>query len=292
MEQEFFFTIDRLIAVHFLEPGIREIYVEGRSDKNFLDWFFSQIGILGVDIFEIDCVEITTETLKEYSLAPSNRSEVIALALEIDKSTIGKTACVYCVADSDFDFILDNNHKAKRLLYTDYTSLDMYFCTKEVIEKVLKVAIGKMPKNFSTTFKNFLFILEKIFLIRAANIELGWGCRIVPFLKSCKFNKGAIVFNYDGYLEKVLQTEEKSNEKQNFEKAVSNLKNKKTKSYQYRIRGHDFISLLGWYVSKLVSSGGLKYKDEKVMRAIVVMSVDANMLLKYKLFKKLRTAYS
>ena len=39
MENEIRRTLDELVARYVLEPDLRDIYVEGKTDKLFLEWF-------------------------------------------------------------------------------------------------------------------------------------------------------------------------------------------------------------------------------------------------------------
>ena len=56
-------NIDELITRYEYEPEIRDIYVEGPSDKAFITWFLSESGAVKVDVYEIEVVDIPPEIL-------------------------------------------------------------------------------------------------------------------------------------------------------------------------------------------------------------------------------------
>ncbi|BAZ11187.1 hypothetical protein NIES4071_30130 [Calothrix sp. NIES-4071] len=87
-----------------------------------MEWFLEQRGVENFAVYEIDTVDIPTQKLFELGFNDSNRSRVIALALEIQKQ-FGKLPHFTCVADKDFDWLFGNDYTCDFLLFSDYTSL-------------------------------------------------------------------------------------------------------------------------------------------------------------------------
>lgn len=95
-------TLEELVTRYQLEPELRDIYVEGKTDKIFFEWFLKHKGIENFAVYEIDTVEIPTQKLLEFGLNDSNRSRAIALALEIQNQFV-ELPHFTCIADKDFD---------------------------------------------------------------------------------------------------------------------------------------------------------------------------------------------
>ncbi len=56
-------TLEELVTRYQLEPELRDIYVEGKTDKILLEWFLEQKGVENFAVYEIDTVEIPTQKL-------------------------------------------------------------------------------------------------------------------------------------------------------------------------------------------------------------------------------------
>jgi hypothetical protein len=61
-------TLEELVTRYQLEPGLRDIYVEGKTDKILLEWFLEQRGVKSFAVYEIDTVEIPAQKLFELGL--------------------------------------------------------------------------------------------------------------------------------------------------------------------------------------------------------------------------------
>jgi len=169
MEPELRRTITEVITRYELEPEIRDLYVEGVNDKACLEWFFKQAERKSVVVLEIDCINIAEDLIWKFQLQSNNRGRVIALSLELEHQLSSKPPYIWCVADTDFDFLLGANHKSKYLLYTDYTSLDIYFFSKDILDKVFNLGLRRLGFDSSGVLQNLVEVLKDVFCIRAAN---------------------------------------------------------------------------------------------------------------------------
>jgi len=283
-------TIDELIARYCLEPELRDLYVEGPGEKLLFKWFFKEYGCKEIAVFEIECADVDI-LLNEYCLQPGNRNRVVVLAMELNKSLINDARCLACVADSDFDFVLGRKYNSRYLVYTDYTSIDLYFYSVHILEKLFLLGIRRIPCDISILMKNLTDVLERIFLIRSTNEKLGWSLRWVDFTRSCSLDGSTVVFDHMGYIEKYLSCNGRLKDKEQFILTLEGLEAVKVKTSKHRIRGHDYIELIGWYISKVVGSGGNKYRDQNVVRAIIYPAVDARTLANEGMFKRLLKIY-
>ena len=139
MEDEKRRRFEELVARYELEPSLRDIYVEGLTDKSLLEWFLEKCGIDNYAIYEIDTVEITAHELYNLGLNDNARSRVIALALKLNNYFKECLPSVICVADRDFDYLLGvSEFDCDLLLFTDYTSIEMYLFNPSIIQKFLQ----------------------------------------------------------------------------------------------------------------------------------------------------------
>ena len=117
-------TLDELVSRYKLEPSLCDIYVEGKTDKLFLEWFLNDRGIKDFAVYDIDTIDLPTEILlNDFQLKDNKRSRVIALALYLQKQMSVVHSHVICIADKDFDWLLDIQYECDCLFFTDYSCL-------------------------------------------------------------------------------------------------------------------------------------------------------------------------
>ena len=56
-------TLDELNTLYELEPGICDVYVEGTTDKCFVDWYLRRKGHESVTVYPIDVIEVPKDFL-------------------------------------------------------------------------------------------------------------------------------------------------------------------------------------------------------------------------------------
>ena len=95
--------INELVARYTLEPGIRDIYVEGRFDKDVIQWYVQRLGYRDVRVFEIGLVDVAGEILQKYGLRPGEKSRTIALAEELANQLGNDMRQATAVVGSDCD---------------------------------------------------------------------------------------------------------------------------------------------------------------------------------------------
>jgi len=292
MEQAYRRTIDELITRYHLEPELRDLYVEGPSDKMLFLCFFEYLKCEHVEIFEIDTVNIQDSLINKLRLQSRNRDRVIALSLELDRLLQGNVECLACVADSDFDFLLGRTHDSRYLLYTDYTSVDLYFWSEDVVDRFFKLGVRRLASDPKRLLANFAAVLQEVFSIRAANEKLGWGLQWIQFTRSCSIEDNLVVFDADKFIEKYLSKNRRRQQLKEFIDACNQLRAVNVATCKQRIRGGDFFELLGWYALKQIGSRARKYRDPDVVRAIILPTVNLNLLADEELFVKLLAKYS
>ncbi|MEU1556567.1 hypothetical protein ABZ517_28225 [Streptomyces scabiei] len=137
-------TPEELATQFYLEPEMREVIVEGRSDASLLRWYFSQtFPDTDVRFYAVqDRVLIDDDTVTSFGhLAGNNRGRVIATAQIVEASQAEQTGGAF-LADRDSASIgLDSCPTVNGLYYTDFTSIELYFFNEKSIRKMLTVTL-------------------------------------------------------------------------------------------------------------------------------------------------------
>lgn len=292
MEQHLRRTIEELIARYTLEPELRDLFVEGLSDKLIFEWFFKQCRCELISIFEINCVNIQDSLIDELGLQSSNRDRVVALSIELERLLPIQVPQLCCVADSDFDFLLGRRHNSPYLVYSNYTSLDLYFWSEDILDRFFRLGVRYIPCEINTLLTNFAEVLQEVFLIRATNERLGWGLKWIEFTRCCSIKDNLVVFDRMEFIKRYLSKNCRRGDIKEFIDVCEELRKIEVETFKHRIRGGDFFELLGWYISKRIGRRGNKYRDPNIIRGMIIPGIDVKLLIKEKLFKNLTEKYS
>ncbi|WP_432103738.1 hypothetical protein [Streptomyces sp. bgisy091] len=176
-------TLDELATLYELEPEIKDIYVEGRSDKNFLEvHILPGATSLLCNIFAVsDRVHIPDGELIKSGLMVGNRSRIIWLAQQLADRIPGHASAVL-VADKDFSSLgADKAQETHGLLYTDYSSMEAYALNELTISKLLRISVGAPPYvTASSLISAIKATLISLFVIRLCLRDSGTGATIPP----------------------------------------------------------------------------------------------------------------
>lgn len=118
----------RILAAHRMDPERRELYVEGHSDRIFLDWLIGDQKNKDARIIEIGLVELPDV------ITGGEKGRLLAFAREVE----GAAAQIKVLADADTDRILERSIPANVLL-TDKRDLEGYVLRPECVEKVIRL---------------------------------------------------------------------------------------------------------------------------------------------------------
>lgn len=291
MDNEIRRTLDELVVRYELEPELRDIYVEGKTDKLFLEWFLNNRGIKDVSVYEIDTVNIPAERLFELELKDNNRSRVIALALYLDKFS-ETTPHIICIADKDFDWLFDINYQCELLFFTDYSCLEMYLFNENVLNKLLFLSLRISQLKAENILKQLSKVLEDLFLIRATRELLNIDTAMLDnFGKCCNWDKTKTQFQFDlqTYIEKYsnkcsMSLEEKSIFIQTIEEL--RIKGENLEDARYKIHGHDFTDVLYLYIKDFLAREIKSYNSEIIARNLLGC-VDPEELTQEEMFNNL-----
>jgi hypothetical protein len=240
--------IDELVAMYQLEPEIRDVFVEGALDKALVDWFFFEGQLSNATVREIDTVDVPVELVESAGFAKNNRGRVMALARELEAKLLPGTVSATCVIDSDFDWILNETHHEKLLVSTDYSSMELYFFDVRPLTKFLRLAVQRFPKSADTVLSELRKALTELFAIRLASHVLAWGVPLVSFERCCRLTEAGVELDTAEYIKRCLLASGRYAERAEFNRVFSDFLAKFTGDPRKHIHGHDFISLLAWYV--------------------------------------------
>jgi hypothetical protein len=281
-------TLEELVTRYELEPELRDIYVEGKIDKLFLEWFFKNRGQQEVTIYEIDTVDISAQRLFEFGLSDSNRSRVIALALDIQDKLAEIPLYITCIADKDFDWLFGKEYQCDLLLFTDYSCLEMYLFNEVILDKFLLLSLAISQPTAKEVLKQLPKVLEELFLIRATNealqLNMSW---LKDFGNCCKLQSNNIHFDSTEFITKYLNKNEKMPKKLEFMAKLQELRAKEISEIRYKIRGHDFTELLCWYIKPYLKKEIKNSYNPKILAGSLLACIDLEKLTQEGLFQRL-----
>lgn len=280
-------SIEELSAIYAVEPEIRDVFVEGATDKLFIEWYLCKKGIDNVSVYTIELIDISDEVLSKHNLRlGSNRCRVIALSCELEERC-GPDCNVICIADRDFEDYCPSVGMNSYLSFTDGNALELYAFTPSVIEKFLLVALGGFPlstKNFIDTVGN---ILNRIFAIRLTNERLRWGMSWIPFTRYINVSRTRIEFMEDDYIRAYLQKNNKWDKKKEFQCALAETTNMLPYEQNRKIRGHDLAELTLLLVRKLRSERN--FGNCETIEGCLLTTIEASDLDTQHLFDRVAT---
>ena len=283
-------TIDDLIARYQFEPKLRDLFVEGHRDRGVYSWYLRGAGCKHVGVFEIDLVEIPSDALISHGLASGNRDRVIALALELDNQFPTVLQYVRCIADSDFDFIFESRNEVNHLLYTDYTSLDLYTYDEALLKKVLWLGFNVPETEIPPLLDSMSPILQDLFIIRAANQRLDWGLTLVPFTRCCEIDGQTVVFDKTDFINRCLNSSARQHERSAFDELCEELQAVCLSDPKQIIHGEDYFELLGWYLRRRWNWQGYRRGERSIMANLMV-ALDDRLLSDENLFFQINAIF-
>jgi len=276
-------TLDELVTRYELEPELRDIYVEGKTDKLFFEWFLEKKLIQNFVVYEIDTVDIPAQRIFELGLIDNNRSRVIALALDMQVKLQSMTPNLTCIADKDFDTLLGIEYQCDLLLFTDYSCLEMYLLNEGEIDKFLRLTLRLSEPTAKEVIPELTKVLEELFLIRAVNKKLDINVELLDRFGDCcsqTKKKNHIEFALDKYIGKYVnkcRTNGIKIEKPEFTSKLEELRITAQMLLDVRdkIHGHDFTELLAWYIKPYLRNEIKNSYNSEVIAGSLLGCVDA-----------------
>jgi hypothetical protein len=237
-------SIDELVTLYQLEPGLRDVFVEGPSDKALIRWYLSRKTLRDVSVFTIDAVYVPS------TLVPSDetnaKKRVIALALQLAERIGESSRSATCIVDSDFDpFLAGSLPKVGLLLPTDFSSLDAYLYDEEVFAKFLDLYVWNTDMTAGALMAELTPTLARLFLIRMCKELLDLDLPYLTFERCCSISGSRVVFDESDYLTRYSRSVAR---KEMLERCVNEHAGRLTGDARSHINAHDLFALLRWYL--------------------------------------------
>lgn len=280
-------TLEELEVRYRLEPNLVDVYVEGPRDKSLYSWFFDKTGCGTAIVYEVDTVEIDAEIVRSHSLEHGNRGRVIALTLELDRYFPETLNGVRGVADSDYNFVLGTSVSARHLLYTDYTSPELYMWKQDTLGRILALGFMVPRDNVLPIFESVSKLLQELFIIRAATKRLGWGTKLVEFIRCCTIDGPRIAFDRATFVERYLNAYARLGQKTKFEEVCDSIRFVHLSDKRTRMSGEDLVEIIVWYLKERYNWDGYRRNNGSAI-PIVMGALDVGTLAEEELFRSLR----
>jgi len=279
-------TIDELLILYKLEKNIKDIYVEGESDKYFLEWHLEQIGIIKPDIYTIDNIHIPSQALLEKGFENNNRDRIILLISYLNNGNcLGKYKGII---DRDILCLIREFSNIENIFTTDYSCFEMYAYNIDVMTKINDVGFShKINDNLIPFINKMLKFSSSIRIFeKRTNISI----RKMEFDKYIEYKNKSFEFKEEKYLEAFYNSRNINISYDSFLEMIfsisDELSEKDVKEYS---NGHDFIAILKCTLkeSKVINS----HITDDIIRAMIMVAIDTKYLMTCDLFKMLIKFY-
>ncbi|MBM7079313.1 hypothetical protein [Micromonospora humida] len=159
-------TIEELATLHSVEPGLHEIYTEGRTDAGVINWFMRHHEIDSATVYAISDRVLLNFDVHQYGVRFGEQGKVVAAASRL--AELGASGGFTCIADADYWHTLEDKPSAARFaLLTDYADLNMYCFNEKVIQKFLLVCLrASSDLSAHSILSSIAPLVRAIFILR------------------------------------------------------------------------------------------------------------------------------
>lgn len=241
-------TLQELAVLYRLNPSLRDVYVEGPSDRAFFDYFLRSNGVDDASVREVGGLDIPARLVLDEGLDVGNRGRVIALDIWSSRELGQVSACITCIADRDFETFLGRTFESHSLLLTDYACMEMYFFNAAILGKFLGLVIRDFPKSAENLMRDIRGSLEELFVLRMANYQIRLNLSIIPFQECLRITDDGVELALEDYAYRLLNASGKMSERQRFLSSVTECRKRLDVDPRLQINGDDFIAMLSWYI--------------------------------------------
>ncbi|MGW7461480.1 hypothetical protein [Streptomyces sp. NPDC054797] len=176
-------TLAELVTLYEVEPEIKDVFVEGRSDRNFLENHVTGGLDSGLCKFYAvsDRVHISDGELIAAGLMAGARGRVIWLAQQLAEHGAAGSSAAF-VADKDFASLgADVATDVRGLFFTDYSSMEAYSLNECTMHKVLRISVGAPPYvTAANLLSGIKEALVSLFVLRLCLRDSLTGATIPP----------------------------------------------------------------------------------------------------------------
>ncbi len=270
-----------LVALYELEPGLRDVFVEGPFDVAIIKWFLDQKGLIGT-VYDISTVEIPDDEIRNRGRKANNYERVAFLAEYAENCLQPNQKQVTCVVDRDFADFLQEVRDIGSLLYTDYSCMEMYSFNETTLDKFFTVYCNKTNWPAGAIIRSLASMLQELFLLRLANEVLGWEMRFLEKLPCMVVVGWAIEFDSEEFLRRYLNKNDRMSVMDEFSRVVNSYRGQLGGDPRCQIQGHDFVEVLCWFLRQKGVAGDVA--NARIVGRVLVVSLSAEQLEGTQLF--------
>jgi hypothetical protein len=274
--------IAELEFIHRQHPDIYDIYVEGPFDASIMGWFVREHALTNIAIYPIDSIEIKGDDSGENESESGNRSRLVYLASQVSPTIAMK---VFCIIDADFSRIQGTVPVTPPLYETDYSCMEMYFFTYDCLSKFFTLFCHRDNWPVAIIMSSLADVLQEFFLFRCANSLLDWHLDWLDNYKCLKVKSWRIELDRKEFIKRLLNKNGKGGDRDTFNRTVESLQKSMDSEPRHQIHGHDFISLLSWFIKEKGITGSRSQID--VVQSSMTLTLDHSRLVEEPLFQKL-----
>jgi len=279
-------TLEELVVIHSVERDIHDVIVEGPSDQNIVEWFLLENGRTKSAVYEVGFFEIDTDDVLSLGLEDNNRGRVITIADTVAKRC-GNNARITCVADRDFDKVLETEHDFPSLLITDYACMLMYTFNPRVLSKYFRFRLKGFKKPASQVIREISEALQILFAVRLAKHVLRLGLKTVKWQDCCSLESMGVELDADEYLSRYLNKNSQHHGRDEIATQIRECRRWMTFDPRLQIKGHDFVAMLIWYVSHHPGFGAFARRTEETVEGELFSCLEIKDLATEALFQDL-----
>ncbi|OUJ71980.1 hypothetical protein [Hymenobacter crusticola] len=274
-------TPNELIARYTLEPSIKDIFVEGDSDRAIFVNYIKRRNLL-YNVYTIDTID--TRDLKIISLGNiGHKNRVESLSSFFEEKLGIRKICLFCISDKDYDFFYEDTINNSYLLKTDFSSIESYSFNVEVMQKLINASFFKSAFLANEFIGKIIPAIKFLYLVRLVRYQMNYTWAKVEVEKAIEIDKkGNISFDLMGYILKLAsRNHEVYSRQQEFIERYNGLEHI-CLNFDYRdsMHGHDYTALLNYYFQRL----GREKVTVDFFEKTVIMNIEAEDLDHYPLF--------
>jgi hypothetical protein len=287
-------TLEEVVAQYELEPTLRDVYVEGPIDVKVIRTFLDAYDAVHVNVYDIDCVNISAEMLRANGFSPPDRrGSVITLAIYLETNVANLpegATCATCIIDRDLDSYFERSYSSSHLLVTDFCSMECYALTLHHIGKILRFYDYRQAAHYVSLFKSIANVLMQVHCHRVANAKLRWGLRGLNLSDFVSVSNGIVKYDSDEHTTRLLNKNARIHDRSEYELALADAAAKLTSDARHHANGHDLLELVAWV---LVAVGCIKAsRIDAVRQSLLYIAIDFRTLTDFPLFRALLTRLS
>jgi hypothetical protein len=254
-------SIDDLVALYQLHPDLPDYYVEGRTDRLFLEYILQGSS---AKVIEVNDIEIPLELLRKYSSTEGARQRVVALATELHGAFGGEHGRnVRCIVDADFDRLSGNTETLPNpLRFTDYSCMESYWFDDLHLEKYVRFGLRQPAALTGRSIVGDLApVMRKLFSLRAAGSLLLEGMSWLDPTSCLVWRNDSVSFNETAFVGRWLNKNSAFGLTGKVMELAQDLDRILPDDPRHSIHGHDLVDVLSWYMRRLVGTGQFTRRD-------------------------------